>query len=139
MSSNGFVTPFEIRPARLLVLSFLSLQAGAALLASQLTPIPVILQLPLCAAVLLLSMQVIRRHSRWHLHRYIVSDSGEWRMADADGKEHRLELLRRRSFWFPWLVGLTLRSERSVIRVWVTPSSAGSDNWRLLQTRLRFP
>ena len=139
MSSNGFVTPFEIRPARLFVLSFLSLQGGAAALASQLTPIPVVLRLPLCVAVLFLSMQAIRRHSWQHRHRFIVSDTGTWSMADADGKEYRLELLRRRSFWFAWLVGLTLRRERSVIRVWVTPRSAGPDNWRLLQTRLRFP
>ncbi len=138
-SSNGFVIPIEIRPARLLAVTYLSLQAGAAALASQLTPIPAALRLLVCGAVLLLSMQAIRRHSWRHHHRLILSDTGEWRMADADGKEHRMELLRRRSFRFTWLVGLSFRRERSVIRVWVTPHSAGPDNWRLLQTRLRFP
>ncbi len=140
MSSNGFVTPIEIRLARLFTLTYLTLQGGAAALASVLAPIPAGLRLLLCSAVLAMSVDAVWRHC-WRLrqHRFIVSDTGEWRMADPDGKEHRLELLRRRSFWFTWLVGLTLRRERSVIRVWVTPRSAGPDNWRLLQTRLRFP
>lgn len=139
MLSNGFVTPIEIRPARMFALTCLSLQGGAAALASQLTPIPVALRLLLCGAVLFISMHAIRRHSSRHQHRYILSDTGEWRMVDADGKEHRLELLTRRSFWFAWLVGLTLRRGHRVVHIWVTPRSAGPDNWRLLQTRLRFP
>ena len=140
MSSNGFATPIEIRPERLFALTYLSLQGVAATLASQLTPIPAALRLLLCSAVLLMSMQAIRRYSwRQRHHRFILSGTGGWRLVDADGKEHRLELLRRRSFWFAWLVGLSFRRERSVIRVWVTPRLAGPDNWRLLQTRLRFP
>ncbi len=140
MSSNGFVTPIEIRPARLFALTYLSLQGGAAALASMLTPIPAAPRLLLCSAVLLMSMQAIRRYSWRQRHRrLILAETGEWRLADADGTEHRLELLRRRSFWFAWLVGLSFRRERTLIRVWVTPRSAGPDNWRLLQTRLRFP
>lgn len=40
ISSNGFVNPIEIRPAWLFALTYLSLQGGAAALASMLIPIP---------------------------------------------------------------------------------------------------
>jgi hypothetical protein len=138
MSSSGFCEPIEIQSSRAVVCGLLLIQLSAAIYAVTLVRLPLTGQLALCSIAMGIAVLSARRHlgtaDRCHL---VIRGDGSWCMHSGAGPSRPVELLRNRSFWCPWLVGLTIRAPpRRALCLWITRKSLSSACWRRLQVRL---
>ena len=125
---------FDYRPSRWLLAAGLVV-AALALAALVLSGVPSVVKMALGIFVCSQVGVMIGRYLRPAVRRAAWQTGGQWRLADADGREHVAELLRS-VVRGGWIVLNLRRSDGKRVVLILAPDNADTDTQRRLRVRL---